>query len=62
MLDQDEFESTLALASRTTSQLGTGEWDGACAKCHGLDGEGDIGPSIAGNATLTDPEAPQATS
>ncbi|MGH2994870.1 MAG: cytochrome c oxidase subunit II [Gaiellaceae bacterium] len=26
----------------------------ACAKCHGEEGEGDIGPEIAGNATLQD--------
>jgi mono/diheme cytochrome c family protein len=24
----------------------------ACAKCHGLEGEGDVGPPIAGNGTL----------
>ena len=33
--------------------LGKAEWDAACAKCHGLEGEGDIGPPIAGNGTLT---------
>ena len=26
-----------------------------CAKCHGLEGEGDIGPAIAGNGTLDEP-------
>jgi cytochrome c oxidase subunit 2 len=37
--------------------LGQEEWEGACAKCHGLNGEGGIGPRIAGSPTLTDPEA-----
>ena len=32
--------------------LGEQEWTAACAKCHGLEGEGDIGPPIAGNGTL----------
>ena len=33
--------------------LGRGEWEAVCAKCHGFEGEGDIGPAIAGNGTLT---------
>jgi mono/diheme cytochrome c family protein len=28
-----------------------------CAKCHGLAGEGDIGPGIAGNPILTNRQA-----
>jgi cytochrome c oxidase subunit II len=32
--------------------LGEQEWTASCAKCHGLDGSGDIGPSIQGNGTL----------
>ena len=32
--------------------LGEQEWTACCAKCHGLDGSGDIGPSIQGNGTL----------
>jgi cytochrome c oxidase subunit 2 len=35
--------------------LGEQEWTASCAKCHGLAGQGDIGPPIAGNPTLTDP-------
>ena len=30
---------------------------GVCAKCHGLAGQGDIGPPIAGNPLLADPAA-----
>ena len=37
--------------------VGKDEWTASCAKCHGLDGEGGIGPKIAGNATLTEPKA-----
>ncbi|MDQ4018528.1 MAG: cytochrome c oxidase subunit II [Actinomycetota bacterium] len=37
--------------------VGKAEWDAACAKCHGFEGEGDIGPPIAGSATLTDQES-----
>ncbi len=38
-------------------ELGEEEWRGACAKCHGLSGEGGIAPRIAGSPVLTDPEA-----
>ncbi|MDQ3888926.1 MAG: cytochrome c oxidase subunit II [Actinomycetota bacterium] len=33
-------------------EIGKAEWTAACAKCHGAEGEGDIGPRIAGNTTL----------
>ena len=33
--------------------LGRGEWEGVCAKCHGLQGQGGYGPAIAGSALLT---------
>jgi cytochrome c oxidase subunit II len=39
------------------AELGTEEWEGTCAKCHGLAGQGGIGPRIAGSPTLTDPAA-----
>jgi cytochrome c oxidase subunit 2 len=37
--------------------LGKEEWEGTCAKCHGLNGEGGIGPRNAGSPILTDPAA-----
>jgi cytochrome c oxidase subunit 2 len=37
--------------------LGKQEWDAVCAKCHGLSGEGDVGPAIAGNGTLMNRQA-----
>ena len=37
-----------------TSALGKEEWIGSCAKCHGLAGEGLVGPAIASSPTLLD--------
>jgi cytochrome c oxidase subunit II len=37
--------------------LGREEWEGVCAKCHGMNGEGGIGPRVAGSPTLTDETA-----
>ena len=36
--------------------LGEETFDGTCAKCHGLQGQGDIGPQLVGNALLNDRE------
>ena len=36
--------------------LGEDQWAAACAKCHGMGGEGGIGPPIAQNNTLVDRE------
>jgi cytochrome c oxidase subunit II len=38
------------------SPLGEETWEGVCAKCHGLGGEGGIAPRIAGSPILTDAE------
>jgi cytochrome c oxidase subunit II len=32
-------------------------FDGVCATCHGLSGEGDYGPTLVGNGTIADPKA-----
>ena len=44
---------------QATSDLVFGEeqWEGVCAKCHGIAGEGGIAPRIAGSPTLTDRDA-----
>jgi cytochrome c oxidase subunit 2 len=52
VLDQGDYESTLA-AQQEELALGKATWEGACATCHGLEGQGDVGPAIAGNGTLT---------
>jgi cytochrome c oxidase subunit II len=60
-LPREEFESWLADEERAqeagTSKLGEETYAGACAKCHGLDGSGDIGPRLAGNPLLADANA-----
>jgi cytochrome c oxidase subunit 2 len=38
-------------------EFGEETWVAACAKCHGLEGEGDVGPPIAGNGTLVNRRA-----
>jgi cytochrome c oxidase subunit 2 len=56
-----EFESWLEDEARAqeagTSELGKETFLGACAKCHGLAGEGDIGPRLQGNGLLDDAAA-----
>jgi len=52
VLDGDAFESALADAQQPLA-LGKATWEGACATCHGLNGQGDVGPAIAGNGTLS---------
>ena len=57
VVSEDEFETWLRDNAPSDSEgalvaLGEQEWIAACAKCHGLDGSGDIGPSIQGNGTL----------
>ena len=60
-LPQPEFEAWLEDEGRAqeagTSDLGEQTFDGACAKCHGLSGEGDIGPALANNQLLEDADA-----
>ena len=58
VLAPDEFQAWIddnAPGAGDEVELGEQEWTASCAKCHGMNGEGDIGPSIAGNPTLTDP-------
>jgi cytochrome c oxidase subunit 2 len=51
-----EFESWLAGEARAqaagTSDLGQQEFNGVCAKCHGDQGQGAIGPNIANSAII----------
>jgi cytochrome c oxidase subunit II len=39
-------------AGGAAAALGRGEWEGTCAKCHGLQGQGGYGPQIANNQLL----------
>jgi cytochrome c oxidase subunit 2 len=59
MLQRATVESDADYRTFTTktshAELGKAEWQGVCAKCHGMTGQGDYGPAIASNATLTQP-------
>jgi ubiquinol-cytochrome c reductase cytochrome c subunit len=61
VMDAAEFDAWLAARradqSAGGSALGQEEWEGVCAKCHGLSGEGGIGPKLAGSVTLADAAA-----
>ncbi len=61
VLPEAEFEAWLderrTEQTAGTSELGAETWEGVCAKCHGPEGEGGIGPRIAGSIVLADPEA-----
>jgi cytochrome c oxidase subunit 2 len=60
-LPREEFdawlEETAEAQEAGTSDLGAETYAGACAKCHGLAGEGDIGPALANNNLLQNPQA-----
>jgi cytochrome c oxidase subunit 2 len=55
------FDAWLAREARQqeagTSRLGEETYRGACAKCHGPAGEGEIGPRLSGNRLLDDAAA-----
>ena len=58
VLEQGAFDSWLGQAADADlAELGQNEWEAACAKCHGAEGEGDLGPPIAGNGTLRNRQA-----
>ena len=48
-----EAEYQAFLSAGAAKALGKAEWQGACAKCHGMQGQGDYGPAIAANSLLT---------
>jgi cytochrome c oxidase subunit 2 len=60
VVSEAEYADRLALLSGQREPgaaqlaLGRESWERACAKCHGIAGEGDIGPPIAKNGTLVD--------
>lgn len=59
VLPEAEFAAWLE-GRRETQSAGTGElgkelWEGVCAKCHGLSGEGGTAKALAGSALLQDP-------
>lgn len=59
VVSRDEYDAYLeenapASSEERLAALGEAEWTAACAKCHGLEGEGGgVGPTIARNPLLT---------
>ena len=64
VVSREEFDAWLE--ARRTAQdsgsldLGRETWEGVCAKCHGLNGEGGIARRIAGSPILSNPAALEA--
>jgi cytochrome c oxidase subunit 2 len=61
IVSRAEYEAFLAEreaqnAGAAQLELGRETWESVCADCHGPDGEGDVGPPIAGNGTLANRE------
>ena len=51
-----EYESWVARQLHVSANIGRMTFEGACAPCHGLHGEGMIGPALKGNATIANLE------
>jgi cytochrome c oxidase subunit 2 len=45
------------LKARTSQDVGRETYEGVCATCHGMQGQGIVGPAIAGNPLLADRKA-----
>jgi cytochrome c oxidase subunit 2 len=52
---KEEFDAWIG--ERADATLGESLWVGACAKCHGLQGDGDYGPKISNNSILAQARA-----
>jgi len=57
VVSAEQYRSFLAAHTGVSEALGREVFDGACATCHGLAGQGDYGPKIAGSAVVADPKA-----
>ncbi len=55
-----EYRRFLAAHNPTAPAVGKEIAEGVCATCHGLAGQGDYGPKIAGSAVVADPKALEA--
>jgi cytochrome c oxidase subunit 2 len=47
---QDEYQSFVSKTAKT--DLGRAEWQGVCATCHGMQGQGGYGPALSSNSIL----------
>jgi cytochrome c oxidase subunit 2 len=57
VLPPDAYASWVGNRVRDAAALGEETFNGVCAKCHGLAGQGDIGPNIAQSGTIADSKA-----
>ena len=57
VLPAAEYDSWVQGRVDDRAALGKETFEGVCAKCHGLAGQGDIGPNIASSPLLKDPRA-----
>jgi cytochrome c oxidase subunit 2 len=57
VLPAAEFDSWVQSRVDDQAAVGKETFEGVCAKCHGLAGQGDIGPNIASSPLLKDPQA-----
>jgi len=57
VLPPDAYESWVRNRVTDAAALGEETFNGVCAKCHGLAGQGDIGPNLAQSATINDSKA-----
>ncbi len=51
------YAEFLAAHTGASTTLGKEVFDGVCATCHGLAGQGDYGPRLIGNGVVADPTA-----
>jgi cytochrome c oxidase subunit 2 len=58
-VDQASYESELRRQT-TPAVLGRTEYQGVCATCHGMNGEGGFGPELKNNTLLTQPSGLEA--
>jgi mono/diheme cytochrome c family protein len=54
VMSPDGFDAWLASGNE---DLGQETWEGVCAKCHGLAGEGGVARRIAGSPILSNPQS-----
>jgi len=52
---QDEYHTFVTTTAHT--DLGRAEFQGVCATCHGMQGQGGYGPNLSQNPLLTQPSA-----
>jgi cytochrome c oxidase subunit II len=57
VLPQDEYDAWVAGRHNSAAALGKETFVGVCAKCHGLAGQGGIGPAIAQSALIQERSA-----